>query len=69
MSDTHLTSALDNHKRDFAEMISRSELFFEEMQKRRTVRDFSPEPVPRQVIENCLLRTGSSFIVGTQYSW
>ncbi len=69
MSDTHITSTLDYHKRDFAEMISRSELFFEEMQKRRTVRDFSPEPVPRQVIENCLLTAGAAPSGANQQPW
>lgn len=35
-------------------MIERSEELFEDLNRRRTVRDFSSQPVPREVIENCL---------------
>ena len=30
------------------------------MRRRRTVRDFSPRPVPREVIEDCLLAAGTA---------
>jgi len=36
------------------EMKHRASSFFEEMQRRRTVRDFSDRPVPEGVIENCI---------------
>ncbi|MFK8052209.1 MAG: nitroreductase family protein [Woeseiaceae bacterium] len=36
------------------EMIERSKALFAELDRRRTVRDFSDRPVPREVIENCL---------------
>jgi nitroreductase len=36
------------------EMRRRAAEFYAEMQRRRTVRDFSPRPVPRAVIEDCL---------------
>ena len=42
------------------EMIQRSESFLKEMQRRRTVRQFSDRPVPREVIENCLLTAGTA---------
>ena len=42
------------------EMISRSSGFYEEIKRRRTVRDFSDRPVPREVIENCLLAAGTA---------
>ena len=35
-------------------MIDRSADLFEDLNRRRTVRDFSAEAVPREVIENCL---------------
>lgn len=35
-------------------MIARSAALFETMNRRRTVREFSSDPVPREVIENCL---------------
>lgn len=36
------------------EMLARSEHFLADMARRRTVREFSNRPVPRQVIENCV---------------
>lgn len=40
------------------EMLRRSTEFRSTIQRRRTVRDFSPRPVPRQIIEECLLAAG-----------
>ncbi len=37
-----------------AEMLERARAFAEEVHRRRTVRDFSPRPVPRALIEQCL---------------
>jgi iodotyrosine deiodinase len=42
------------------EMASRAADFYAEMRCRRTVRDFSPQPVPRQVIEDCLRTAGTA---------
>jgi nitroreductase len=42
------------------EMKQRAVVFREEMQRRRTVRQFSPRPVAREVIEECLLVAGSA---------
>ncbi len=42
------------------EMISRSREFYREVKRRRTVRDFSDRPVPREVIENCLRAAGTA---------
>jgi nitroreductase len=42
------------------EMNQRATSFREEMQRRRTVRHFSARPVPREVIEECLLVAGSA---------
>ena len=42
------------------EMLRRSAEFLEEMKLRRTVRQFSSQPVPAQVIENCLRAAGTS---------
>jgi iodotyrosine deiodinase len=38
------------HRYPEAEMRERARSVFEEMDQRRSVRDFSPEPVPREVI-------------------
>ena len=42
------------------EMKQRAFAFRQEMQRRRTVRHFSDRPVPREIIENCLLTAGSA---------
>lgn len=42
------------------EMIRRAAEFYEEMRSRRSVRAFSAEAVPRQVIEDCLRAAGSA---------
>ncbi|MDX1647632.1 MAG: nitroreductase family protein [Longimicrobiales bacterium] len=42
------------------EMRRRSLRFLERMRRRRTVRDFSDRPVPRDVIETCLLAAGTA---------
>ena len=34
--------------------------FYEDMQRRRTVRHFSDRPVPREIIENCLRTAGTA---------
>jgi iodotyrosine deiodinase len=41
-------------------MRQRSEAFLEEMQRRRTVRQFSDRAIPREIIENCLLTAGTA---------
>jgi iodotyrosine deiodinase len=41
-------------------MAQRAVSFRTEMQRRRTVRHFSSRPVPREVIEDCLLAAGSA---------
>ena len=43
-----------------AEMQERASSFRKEMQKRRTVRHFSDKPVPREIIEECLLAAGTA---------
>ena len=41
-------------------MKQRAIFFRKEMQRRRTVRQFSDRPVPREIIEECLLTAGSA---------
>ena len=43
-----------------AEMRSAAQDFLDTMRRRRTVRDFSDRPVPRDVIESCLLAAGTA---------
>jgi len=42
------------------EMRRRARSFYEEMRRRRTVRDFSAEPVPAEVVEDCLRTAGTA---------
>ena len=42
------------------EMRARAAAFSRELRRRRTVRDFSPRPVAREIIEQCLLAAGSA---------
>lgn len=42
------------------EMKGRADSFLAEMQARRTVRQFSDRPVPREIIETCLLTAGTA---------
>lgn len=42
------------------DMLERARSFREESARRRTVRNFSPDPVPREIIEQCLLAAGSA---------
>ena len=43
-----------------SEMLERAHAFNAEIQRRRTVREFTDRPVPRQIIEQCLLAGGSA---------
>ena len=42
------------------EMVARAADFYADMKRRRTVRDFSDRPVPREIIENCLRLAGTA---------
>ena len=43
-----------------ADMLDRAGGFLEELRRRRTVRDFSDRPVPREVIERCIAAAGTA---------
>lgn len=42
------------------EMLRRAEAFYQEIKRRRTIREFSERPVPCEVIEQCLLAAGTA---------
>ncbi len=48
------------HRLPEADMIARAQEFLATMRRRRTVRDYRPDPVPRAVIESCLLAAGTA---------
>ncbi len=50
----------DYQERPVEEMKKRASDFYDLIKKRRTVRDFSDRPVPREIIEKCLLAAGTA---------
>lgn len=42
------------------EMLERAQEFYEEMKRRKTIREFSDKSVPREIIETCLLTAGTA---------
>ena len=42
------------------EMLKRLQAFYEDIKRRRTVRDFSDKPVPKEIIENCIKAAGTA---------
>ncbi len=52
-----------------AEMLRRAQAFHAEMRQRRTVRDFSPRQVSRDVIEACLATAGTAPSGANQQPW
>ncbi|MBN2314722.1 MAG: nitroreductase family protein [Sedimentisphaerales bacterium] len=51
------------------EMKRRAATFRAEMQRRRSIRTFSTRPIPREVIEDCLLAAGSAPSGANQQPW
>ncbi|HEY84798.1 MAG TPA: nitroreductase family protein [Chloroflexi bacterium] len=52
-----------------AEMQQRAADFYADIRRRRTVRDFSDRPVPREIIETCLLAAGTAPSGANQQPW
>lgn len=52
-----------------AVMLERAREFYREMNRRRTVREFSPRPVPREVIESCIHAAGTAPSGANQQPW
>jgi nitroreductase len=51
------------------EMKRRAADFHRRLRKRRTVRDFSERPVPREILESCLLAAGTAPSGANQQPW
>ena len=56
-------------ERPDAELLARAQAFRATMATRRTVRDFAPRPVARELIEQCLLTAGSAPSGANQQPW
>lgn len=68
MSEAHF-HPLDFLKRDEEDMRQRAKAYFDLMARRRTVREFSDRPVPRDVIETCLKTAGRAPSGANQQPW
>ena len=60
MTRPRLVRAPKIDPRSDEELLRRSQKFYEAMQRRRTIRDFSDRPVPRKVIEYCIRVAGTA---------
>lgn len=56
-------------ERTDAEMLGRARTFREQIARRRTLRDFSAEPVPREIIAECVLAAGQAPSGANQQPW
>lgn len=52
-----------------AQMQARARWFFHDIARRRSVREFDPRPVPREVIEDCLRAAGTAPSGANQQPW
>ena len=69
MKETKLEPLSQYQEYPTDEMIGRSGELAAEMKRRRTVRDFSDRPVPREVIENCLRAAGTAPSGANRQPW
>lgn len=60
MADKKFIPHTDYKEYPVEEMRQRAKSFYEDMKRRRTVRDFSDRPVPREIIEDCIRTAGTA---------
>lgn len=66
---TAVHALLDFHRYPVPEMQSRAMEFYEEIKRRRTVREFTSEPVPIDVIANAIRAAGTAPSGANQQPW
>jgi iodotyrosine deiodinase len=66
---TAATIALEARRYSEPEMLERARGYADEAARRRSVRDFSAEPVAREIIEQCLLAAGSAPSGANRQPW
>jgi len=69
MSDAKFVPLKGFQHRSDGEMLERSRDFFDLMKSRRTIRDFSDKPVPREVIENAIRTAGRAPSGANKQPW
>ncbi len=60
MADHTFVPLAEYHEFPVQEMQTRAAMFYAELNRRRTVRDFAERPVPRTIIEDCLRAAGTA---------
>lgn len=65
----HDSVSLQFREHSQADMLVRAEEFYREMNRRRTVREFSPRPIPREIIESCIRTAGTAPSGANQQPW
>ena len=60
MGKTNFIPLSNYTKYSETEMLNRSKAFYENIKRRRTVRDFSYKPFPKEIIENCIKAAGTA---------
>lgn len=60
---------LEHRRLPVEDSLQRAQQFAAHIARRRTVRDFSPDPVPRAIIESCLLAAGTAPSGANQQPW
>jgi nitroreductase len=60
---------LDFHRYSEGEMLARASLFAAEIARRRSVRHFSPEPVPREVLLRCIAAAATAPSGANKQPW
>lgn len=63
------TVALDYERRPVEELRRRAQAFLLEMRRRRSVREFSTDPVPREVLEDCVLTASQAPSGANKQPW
>jgi iodotyrosine deiodinase len=66
---SHNAIPLHFERKPTSEMIERASQFADAMQTRRTVRDFAPDPIPRQVVLDAIRAAGTAPSGAHQQPW
>ncbi len=69
MSDDHPTVDLNFERRSESEMRRRARAFYEEISQRRSVREFSEEPIPLDVVRDCIRTAGTAPSGANKQPW
>ncbi|MDE2364598.1 MAG: nitroreductase family protein [Hyphomicrobiales bacterium] len=69
MTKDHASRPLDFAALPDSESLSRAQAFAQRIRRRRTVRDFSPEPVAREIIEAAIAAAASAPSGANQQPW